>query len=155
MIGKNFFLKNNMSEYFIDGFLDDEFNIHINDTLILHIDEHMFYTINIYDIYTYKNKLYCLSSIDMIFEKKYCILMFDNILSVFDISFIDYKHSGLFDWIYKICYFEKYMQYENILLIHIDDAIIYYSLDTFSQCNNMAFNIILSKIYGIINWLYR
>lgn len=154
MTGKNYFFKNSMSKYLIDGFLDDSFNVHMNDVLVLHIDENIHYNVNVHDKYMYKNKLYCLSFVDMIFEKKYCILMFDNTSNVFDVSIIDYKHSGLFDWIYKICYFEKYMQYENMLMIHIDDAKICYSLDTLSQYNNTTFNMVMLKIYNIVSWLY-
>ena len=154
MAGKNYHFKNDTSEYFIDGFSDNNFDVHVNNTLILYIDENLQYHINIRDKYIYKNRLYCLSFVDMILEKKYCIFVIDNTLNIFDISIIEYEHPGLYDWIYKICYFEKYLQYENILLVHIDDIHICYSLDTLSQYNNTIFNILAHKINNFINWIY-
>lgn len=142
-VKKYYFFKN--TYVLIGGFKTSNYSVQKNDIIYICIDEDIHYDIFIHDIQYYKNNIYCLCIIDLILEKKYCIIMLNNIMDYFDVSYIDYRNPGQFDWMNKIYFFEKDLLIDNKLFIYVDNIKLCFNLDTFSFYGNM-WNILIRDI---------
>jgi len=78
--------------------------------------------------------------------------MLDDTKNIFDILYIDYQNPGIFDWVHKICFFEKDHIYDSRLYIHIDDIKIHFCMDSFSFCNGGIFSMLTNSIKNIAMW---